>query len=68
MDLRLIGTKAERPNDLYTFSKIFYNAYKKAVTYNNIVNGFDACGLWSLKGGVVNHDVIKPSDITNRDE
>ena len=37
--MRLLGTQAERPNDVFTLCEMTHNAYKQAVSYNNIVTG-----------------------------
>ena len=63
---RLHGTQAQRANDCFTLCEILHKAYLNSVTYKNIVNGFDACGVWSLRGGGVDETVIKAPDITNR--
>ena len=64
--MRLLGTQAERSNDCFTLCDMLHKAYAEAVTYKNIVNGFSACGLWSLRGGGVDETVINASDLTNR--
>ena len=64
---RLIGTQAMRINDAFTLCEMVNHAYRKSVTQTNIIDGFHACGLWSLRGGGVDHTVISESDITNRD-
>ena len=53
-------------NDCFTVCEMLHNAYKEALTYKNIVNGFSACGLWSLRGGGVEEYVISAADLTNR--
>lgn len=52
-------------NDVYTLCELIHEAYKEAVTYKNIVNGFRACGVWCEQRKSANPDVIRESDITN---
>lgn len=66
--MRVQGTQALHANDCYTLCEMVHNAYRKAVTQTNIIDGFHGCGLWSLKGGGVDHNVITESDLTNREE
>ena len=41
-------------------------AYRKSVTYTNIVNGFKGCGVWCAIRKTAIPDVICLGDITNR--
>ena len=66
--MRLLATEGLRTNDCFTLCEMVNNAYRSAVTQTNIINGFHACGLWSLKGGGVDHTVLKESDLTHREE
>ena len=43
------------------------NAYCQDVTYKNIVNGFSACGLWSLHGEGVDENLLSVADLTKRE-
>lgn len=52
-------------NDVYTLCDMLTKAYLQAVTYSNIVNGFQACGLWDRFRCAPNPEVIKKTDITN---
>ena len=40
MNERSLGSAAEVRNDIYTLCELFHAAYRKSVTYTNIVNGF----------------------------
>lgn len=36
------------------------------MTYRNIASGFHACGLWNKQGEGLSHNIIKDTEITNR--
>ena len=61
----LHATQALRANDCFTLCEILHTAYSNAVTCKNIVNGFHACGVWSLRGGGIDTTVVKPCEINN---
>lgn len=65
---RVIGTYAGRRNDCFTICDMGTKEYLEAVTFRNIVNGFNTCGLWCLRGGGISECVINTTDITNRQE
>jgi len=50
-------------NDVYTLCEMLHTAYKQSVTYSNILNGFNACGIWRSGRGGVDPNVIKLSDL-----
>lgn len=54
-----------RRNDIYTLCEILHEAYKVSLTYRNVVNGFQAVGIWCniLKGP--KPEVMRAQDFTN---
>ena len=65
MDDRMITHKKGQRNDVFTLCELVYKAYREALTQDNIINGFDACGIWSVRGGGANANAIKACDISN---
>lgn len=51
-------------NDIYALCDLVYDAYKRALTYVNIVSGFLACGLWFVRLKRPLPEVSKLADIT----
>ena len=62
---RVLTTSGSVRNDIYTLCELVHDAYKRAWTYNNIVSGFLACGLWCPRRKRPLPEVIKLADITN---
>ncbi|PXF46856.1 Pogo transposable element with KRAB domain [Gracilariopsis chorda] len=62
---RTLCAQDDSRNDVYTICDLLTKAYIRAVTYNNIVKGFEACGLWDPNKQTANPDVIKKTDIAN---
>ena len=62
-----LASAAEVRNDIYTLCELLHAAYRKAVTYTNIVNGFKGCGVWCSIRKTAIPDVICLGDITNRE-
>ena len=60
-------TAAEVRNEIYTLCELLHATYKKAVTYNNIVNGFKGCGVWCSIRKTAISDVMCLRDIRNRE-
>ena len=67
LSMRLIDSQGLWTNDFFTLCEINHS-YRSAVIETNIINGFHACGLRSLKGGSVDKTVIKKTDLTSRAE
>ncbi|CDF33433.1 unnamed protein product [Chondrus crispus] len=65
LNRRAIGATNECRNDIYTLCEMLHEAYKRSVTYNNIVSGFKACGIWCPTRKDIVPEVINASDITN---
>ena len=65
MNERSLASAAEVRNDIYTLCELLHSAYRKAVTYTNIVNGFKGCGVWCSIRKTAIPDVICLGDITN---
>ena len=42
--MRVLGSQAERVNDVFTLCEKTHYAYQQATQYCNIVNGFHAVG------------------------
>lgn len=45
----VLTTAGAGRKNVYTLCELVYDAYKRALSYNNIVSGFLACGLWCPK-------------------
>lgn len=55
-------------NDVFNLCEIIHYAYREALSYSNIVSGFNSCGLRNVLGGGLNPAVIRVCDISNREE
>ena len=67
MNERSLASAAEVRNDIYTLCELLHAAYRKSVTYTNIMNGFKGCGVWCAIRKTAISDVICLGDTTNRD-
>ena len=56
---------AEIRNAIYTLCELLHAAYRKSVTYTNIVNGFEGCGVWCAVRKNAIPEVIWLGDIAN---
>lgn len=52
---------------MFNLREIIQYAYREALSYRNIVTGFNSCGLWIVQGGGVNHKVVTKCEISNRE-
>ena len=62
---RVLTTAGSIRNNIYTLCEIVHDAYKRALSYSNIVSGFLGCRIWCPKRKRPLPEVIKLADITN---
>lgn len=63
---RSLVNAAEERKLKFTLCELSHAAYRRSVTYRNILNGFRGCSLWCAMGKTSVPDVIRLGDVMNR--